>query len=404
MKKRRWLLVGLGIILVAVLVGAGFWWQADRKEYAAMVAKPEAVKRWQADPRPLQPESVVTEQLNRLYDIDNDQALAAKFNTVVIPGLRGAWSIKTKTGKAGFGTNWTPQGVAESDDDYYISAYDGDHKLNSVIFMVNRKTGQYRKTLILKSRAHVGGIAYDRDHQRLFYSDDSKKKGGGISYVSQDYIDGYQADKQQTPIQSTRIPWQLASRTSAITLYQNQLVIVKYGQNASNRSIVAVPLQPDGLPKPVTTEDLRVAYQDLKLTGSPAHQTQQALEALMKKGIINSFHAGWDRMQGIAVANDGLTLISQSNGDKQPGKIWLEIPDDKGWTHLDFKAPKGDAKVLPVPHSVEEVSYDKDQHLLAMVFESGAKQYREGGHFFNRPTFMDRLLILQTAAHEPQKK
>ena len=294
---------------------------------------------------------------------------------MVIPGLRGAWSINAKTKKAGFGNNWVPQGVTQSKDAIYMSLYDGNHKLNSIIVQVNKHNAKYNKTLILRSKSHVGGITYDIDHQRLLWSDDAAQTtGAGISYVSQREIDAYSAKATQQPIKSTRIELHLARRTSAIALYNNQLVFVKYGQNKKNRSILALPLNANGLPAPIT---------------------------MKQKKVINSYNNGWDRLQGIAVAKSGLTLLSQSNGSA-PGKIWIRVPGNKSWTKLDFTAPKSGSKIINVPNSVEEISLDLSEKHISMIFESGAKAYREAGSFMHRPSYMDRVIILPVLVKKGQ--
>lgn len=108
-----------------------------------------------------------------------------------------------------------------------MSLYDGNHKLNSIIVQVNKHNVKYNKTLILRAKSHVGGITYDIDHQRLLWSDDAAQTtGAGISYVSQREIDAYSAKATQQPIKSTRIELHLARRTSAIALYNNQLVLL----------------------------------------------------------------------------------------------------------------------------------------------------------------------------------
>ena len=192
--------------------------------------------------------------------------------------------------------------------------------------------------------------------------------------MSQREIDAYSAKATQQPIKSTHIELHLAGPTSAITLYNNQLGFVKYGQNKKNRSILALPLNANGLPAPIT---------------------------MMQKKVINSSNNGWDRLQGIAVAKIGLTLLSQSNGSA-PGKIWILVPDNKSWTKLDFTAPKSGSKIIIVPHSVEDISLDPSEKHISMIFESGAKVYREAGTFMHRPSYMDRVIILPVLVKKGQ--
>ena len=373
---KKWVWVTVLSVIGIVALGFGGWALIDHYQYSQLVDQPSDVKKWEADPRPLQSKSAAIKQIKAIRQSDPlEKRAATNAKLVVIPGLRGAWSINAKTKKAGFGNNWVPQGFTQSKDAIYMSLYDNNHKLNSIIVQVNKHNAKYNKTLILRSKSHVGGITYDIDHQRLLWSDDAAQtKGAGISYVSQREIDAYSAKATQQPIKSTQIELHLAGPTSAITLYNNQLVFVKYGQNKKNRSILALPLNANGLPAPIT---------------------------MKQKKVINSSNNGWDRLQGIAVAKSGLTLLSQSNGSA-PGKIWILVPDNKSWTKLDFTAPKSESKIINVPNSVEDISLDPSEKHISMIFESGAKAYREAGTFMHRPSYMDRVIILPVLVKKGQ--
>lgn len=372
---KKWVWVTVLSVIGIVALGFGGWALIDHYQYSQLVDQPSDVKKWEADPRPLQSKSAAIKQIKAIGQSNPlEKRAATNAKLVVIPGLRGAWSINAKTKKAGFGNNWVPQGFTQSKDAIYMSLYDNNHKLNSIIVQVNKHNAKYNKTLILRSKSHVGGITYDIDHQRLLWSDDAQTKGAGISYVSQREIDAYSAKATQQPIKSTQIELHLAGPTSAITLYNNQLGFVKYGQNKKNRSILALPLNANGLPAPITTK---------------------------QKKVINSSNNGWDRLQGIAVAKSGLTLLSQSNGSA-PGKIWILVPDNKSWTKLDFTAPKSGSKIIIVPHSVEDISLDPSETHISMIFESGAKVYREAGTFMHRPSYMDRVIILPVLVKKGQ--
>jgi hypothetical protein len=395
---KKWIWRGILALIGIVAVIFGGWWLIDHFQYSQNVDQASDVKKWEADPRPLQSQKAATKKLADITQPGKDQkdlASAAKF--VVIPGLRGAWSIDAKTKKAGFGNNWVPQGITQSNSTYFVSLYDGNHKLNSLILLINKKTGKYTKSLILNSKAHVGGITYDQPRQRLIWSDDTSKLGGaGISYTSQSTIDAYKAQSMQQAIASTRIPLQLANRTSAIALYNNQLVMVKYGQNKATRSILALPLNAQGLPN-----EFSLAQFETLVTGllpkiknkSTLEQTNIVFNDMIQKKILNSFNAGWNRLQGVAIADDGLTLLSQSNG-AAPGKIWIWVPKNRTWSKLDFDKPKAGDQIVNVPNSVEEISLNASETSLALIFESGARAYREEGNFLHRPSYMDRIIVL----------
>jgi len=391
--KKIWIAIGSLVVIAAI--GLGAWWAVDQHNYASMVATAKDVKKWEADTKPLQSNAAVEKQLNRLTQATKaDKQLMATQATIVIPGLRGAWSINHKTGKPAFGNDWVPQGVTQSGTDFYISMYDGKHKLNSIITQVSQDTGKYVKTLILKSTSHVGAISYDTKHKRLIWSDDTgKRDGAGFGYADQNTIDTYNAKVAQAPIESSRIKWALGHRTSAMTLYDNQLIIVKYGSKASQHSIVAVPLNKQGLPNPISAAKMAQVIAKAPASDLEKDPLNAGLKQLISAKIINSYAPGWDRMQGVAIADNGVTLISQSNGEN-PGKIFIRVPEGGGWSNLKFTKPTTGATEVNVPNSVEQVSLTADGQLLSMAFESAARQYRETGSFLHRPQFMDRLLVL----------
>jgi hypothetical protein len=395
-KKIKFVIISILTIAVVSFIS---WWAVDQHKYAAMVDSPKDVKKWEADPRALQSDNDAERQLRNLKQATKaDYGLMKTHATLVIPGLRGAWSINHKTGKAAFGTDWVPQGISQSKDYFFISMYDGKHKLNSIITLLSQKSGKYVKTLILKSTAHVGATSYDKKHNRLFWSDDNGKFGGaGFSYVDQKSINAYHANITQSPIASKRISWQLGSRTSAMTIYNNQLVVVKYGKKVSGRSIIAIELNNEGLPNTVTAKEIKAAI-DAAIEVTPKKEIQNdpikpVIRQYLKRKLINSYAPGWDRLQGIAIANNGITLLSQSNGSA-PGKVYIQVPSGGNWSNLKFNTPTAGAKIVNVPNSVEEISLSPDNTMLAMAFESAARQYREAGTFFNRPQFMDRILVL----------
>ncbi len=399
---KKWVWVTVLSVIGIVALGFGGWALIDHYQYSQLVDQPSDVKKWEADPRPLQSKSAAIKQIKAIGQSDPlEKRAATNAKLVVIPGLRGAWSINAKTKKAGFGNNWVPQGFTQSKDAIYMSLYDDNHKLNSIIVQVNKHNAKYNKTLILRSKSHVGGITYDIDHQRLLLSDDAAQtKGAGISYVSQREIDAYSAKATQQPIKSTQIELHLARPTSAITLYNNQLVFVKYGQNKKNRSILALPLNANGLPAPITKAwALEIAP---KFAGKTLDQeVNMVFKSLIQKKVINSSNNGWDRLQGIAIAKSGLTLLSQSNGSA-PGKIWILVPGNKSRTKLDLTAPKSGSKIINVPNSVEDISLDPSEKHISMIFESGAKAYREAGTFMHRPSYMDRVIILPVLVKKGQ--
>lgn len=393
MKRKRVVLIVVGMFVLVGVVLTGMYVK-NKQGYESLIDKASEVPKWEADPRPLQSEKVVLKKLKKLNRKNNNKDVSlTDGKLIVIPGLRGAWSINHKTKKAAFGTGWVPQGLTQSKDHYYVSAYDGERRLNSVIFQIDKHSKKYVKTLILSSKAHVGGITYDDEHQRLIYSDDTNQVAG-FGYIDQAVIDEYQASVLKKPIESQKKEWKIGLRTSAITTYQNQLVVAKYGFNFNERSIVTIPLNQAGYPPKITDRGSQLLA-DAIGTADKKELEKVFIEALLEEGYISSFNHGWDRMQGISLSKSGMMIVSQSNGLK-PGKLLIRyrVPDLKNWQKSNITKDFTGPDAVTIPRSVEEVSINDEETELAMIFESGAKKYREAPSVLLPGNYMDRILVL----------
>ncbi|GEK29423.1 hypothetical protein [Furfurilactobacillus siliginis] len=390
--KRKGLWALLGIVILGGAITAGMFFKENHDHAKRFTYTNLHVKKWQADTKPLITQAEFDQNIRKVNQDNSGKTKLKNWDSVVIPGLRGAWSINHQTKKPTLGKDWVPQGLTQNQDYYFISAYDGDHRLNSLIFVVNKHTGKYVKTLLLNNKSHVGGLAYDQHHQRLWISEDSSKYAG-LAAVSQKEIDDYHAEQVKGPISTKKfnLPW--AARTSGLDFYNNQLVIVKYGQDKQSRAIIAMPVQEDGYPVKVTDEILGKAY---------SSNVDHFIDGLVKQHVINSFAPGYDRMQGLTTTEHGLTMFSQSNGDKN-AKILVKEPNKRSGRDFNFFAPAGGVTGFHVPPSVEQISINNpDDNQLAMLFESGAAKYRKEreSKFGPYPMISDRLLILPIVESE----
>ena len=75
--------------------------------------------------------------------------------TAIIPGLKNTNVAGTNC------STMTPQGLCIAGDYMLISAYDSSKKCNSVVYVLNNSTLKYITTLVLPSKIHAGGVAYD---------------------------------------------------------------------------------------------------------------------------------------------------------------------------------------------------------------------------------------------------
>ncbi len=102
---------------------------------------------------------------------------------IIIPGLYR--TNQTMNGKGAACNTMVPQGVCTTDKYILISAYDGSEnkninsrykhsKHNSVVYVMNKETGRYVKTLILNDKGHVGAMAWNPDDNILYIAGSGK--------------------------------------------------------------------------------------------------------------------------------------------------------------------------------------------------------------------------------------
>lgn len=103
----------------------------------------------------------------------------SKHSLVNIPGMLKTQSIKMESKEIEDCYHMTPQGVGVNKNHIFISAYCHSRKHQSVIYMLDKISGKYIKTIILKNRTHAGGLVYDQINNCLWVSAASKEHGHG---------------------------------------------------------------------------------------------------------------------------------------------------------------------------------------------------------------------------------
>lgn len=80
--------------------------------------------------------------------------------------------------------NLCPQGFCFAGDYLLTTAYCMDDVHNSCVFIYNKASGAYLKTIVLSSKSHVGGIAYDTQNSCVWICHAGSKKLQKITYAS----------------------------------------------------------------------------------------------------------------------------------------------------------------------------------------------------------------------------
>ena len=137
----------------------------------------------------------------------------------IIPGLEQTQAIVhsgKNAGKVGISKDMDPQGMAVIEDKYLlISAYSKSKKYNSVIWLVDKKTGKYIKTIALDDIDHVGALIYDDEHHRLWVAAVDKQGDAQIEALNLSSIENYDINKSKT-----FLPFDIS--TGSVAKFENQ--------------------------------------------------------------------------------------------------------------------------------------------------------------------------------------
>lgn len=266
----------------------------------------------------------------------------------VLPGLLATKSYDFKTKKVNTATAMTPQGITIAGKYILLTAYDGEHEHASVVYVLDKKTGKYLKTIQVAGRPHLGGIAYDPVAKNIWVTG-SQDDSSALMSFSLKKLEKYSYNKKKQPIEYDNvISLPTIERASCVTYYDNQLFVGFFNTDGQGQ-IASYPIARSGDFKGTITSD-----QIKAVTG----QVSWAL---------GSGSASMDRqIQGIAFYQNWI-ILSQSYGSKDSKLYFFPI---SALNNLD----EGNAeKVVIMPPYLEQIYVQNGQ--LLMLFESGSKAY-----------------------------
>ena len=142
--------------------------------------------------------------------------------TFPIPGMKN-------TNVAGFScTTMVPQGMCLAGSYFLISAYDYKNTDYSVVYVVSRSSKSYITTIVLPSKAKVGGIAYDGTNVWI-------SKGKAVASFPYSVVtDAVNAGKSYIDLASYRSVYNLDSTAAYMGCHDNILWIGSFSQSASS--------------------------------------------------------------------------------------------------------------------------------------------------------------------------
>lgn len=265
-------------------------------------------------------------------------------DAVVIPGLKEAVSRSYFTGKLASCHAMTPQGVTVMDGKLLISAYCHNYSHDSVLFVLDKDSGKYEKTVVLDGMPHVGSIAYDEGRHGVWVAAHSDHHASA-DFLSQEAIEN-----------------------------------AGDGEKLSWESVVELK----GLPEDsyLTMDGKDLVAGTFEKTGSVHIRWYDPDAKEEKKEVQSAFKSvkAGSNIQGIAIKDDKI-LVSASDGPSLTSTLTVYSLKDK---KLDVNDAE---KTYDLPPRAEQIWADGST--LYVCFEGAASAYRKEGTIH-----VDRVLCM----------
>lgn len=299
----------------------------------------------------------------------DDRKDEKEYGTYIIPGLKYTRTFLNVQGsEPAVCTSMTPQGLAVTADYLLISAYCHTGKHNSVIYVINKETHRFVKEIVLPGLPHVGGLAYDPDHDMLWYSSNTNGIAQAVS-ITMDAVRNYNYKDDKMPVQVNQVCSLYGIvRDSFMTFYKGCLYVGCF-KKFTNSTIARYAVDDEGNLVNTFKEELGMSF-EMAVPLDYSTISQQA--------------------QGMAFYNDKL-LLSHSYGILPSRVVFYEQSDKRLYVN------ENSAKSYRFPEMIEQIAVEGDN--LYVLFESGAYAYR--GYVGN---VVDRVLKLSLPKMEEYEK
>lgn len=282
-----------------------------------------------------------------------------EYDLTVIPGLLYAETLKSGRGGAVSAcTSMTPQGIAVTEKYTFVSAYCGVKGHKSVIYVLDTKSGEYIKTLVLKNTTHAGGLAYDEKNNVLWVSSyiesegDNEKRKASISCLTLSSIEAYDFDKEHVPITYRNTCKVMFPATSFITIYDGRIYAGYWKKDKNTYSMAA---------------SYEIINGGVSISDEPA-------EAFYIPG----------RVQGLQVYKNEIIFSISYGIDESKIEVYDIVSGKLSGVNYKDETPRQELKL---PQKLEQIySYNGKLYCL---FESGSFAYR-----LTAPVCMDRIVSL----------
>lgn len=271
------------------------------------------------------------------------------YGTYLLPGLYATQTqFSGHKGDSSICTSMTPQGLAVTEDYIFVSAYCQTSKHKSVIYMIDKETHMFIKEIVLRSRSHVGGLAYDPLYRNLWISGMANGVPQ-VNAISIAELENYSFQENYLPIAySQSYDLYAIARTSFLAYHDDCLYVGYFTKNGSS-VLEEYPIIDGGLLKTQVPED-------------PLNFMEVAPIALPSDTLVIG-----EQAQGMTFYGDFL-LFSHSYGMKSS---YLYVYENSYRKLLESDAA---ACRIRFPSRMEQICVDGDD--LYVLFESAAYAYR----------------------------
>lgn len=297
--------------------------------------------------------------------LDLDRMVA---NSYVIPGLKTTLTLENG-GHLATCTSMTPQGVCIADNYLLVSAYCASGKHNSVIYVIGRYSHEFIKEIVLPGRPHVGGIAYDPEHEMIWVCDYSQRSSSAyVDGFTMQELKNYAARKQKRAITyKYRNAISSQKRASFLDYDNGRLYIGNFKNNLSGLT---------------TVQAFRIDKEtgDLVSTGNSISNLLGLDGNILVPSTITVINGG---VQGFTTDSQ-VTAISVSWG---PFDSRLLEYMNTGGINDYFRFSDAPDRSYTLPPMLEQITAESGK--LYLCFESAAYAYRSR---FNQK--VDRIIVL----------
>jgi len=274
-------------------------------------------------------------------------------NTYVIPGMDETLTLHHEHEETDICTTMTPQGLAVNQDYLFISAYCYTKKHNSVIYVLDKKSGSFTKEIVLDGIPHVGGLAFDNNHELLWVTSEKGDTAQVITLSLKD-IEAYDFTDSAEPIAFTdSINLPDIKRASTITVHGDDLYVAHFDDEETSvmhRYLIST-----------TENDNGEKVHALDTGKSTEEASPDDVDKIGKE------------IQGLAFHQEKL-MLSRSSGRKHDSTLlsFNRLEEDENFTDRNASTE------IIMPSYMEQVVVD-GKHLY-ILFESGAYPYRDHGN------------------------